>query len=348
MDSLPWVSITQTGQDIGLRIHPHALSDLSISNSATPQVIVLIGKHEKSHILRQLLQLEPRYPQLPHGQVHLWEDPVTKTSENPNIFVDCELFNSTSAQNSNPASYISPELSKKLIWLDHGNLDEVCTYFMNNVLMPISCVIYYFAADLGGTTNVALLLAKQILKGRKASYSKSTLPRVIIILEASNGLLPTDHTKKFLALLTKAVKDLDPLKSDSDAASSIESQFGSIRATCLGQSNRSVRSAAMRGQMQATVYSLIQCRYDLRVLFSFAHIRAFSSILLENFCASKPIDFSFVKASRPRGFSLDDFSYHLGQALDLMPSEAWLWHFVAPLVASCILVSMYRPGSHCM
>lgn len=217
---------------------------------------------------------------------------------------------------------------------------------MSDVLLPISGVVYYFAADLGGTTNVALILVKQKLRTPNFTGPTPVLPRIVIIVEERHDVLPTDHTAAFLEQLTKALKNLDPLRSSVDSTDRVNLHFGSIKASCFGQSNRGIRATAIRGQMQATVYSLIQRRKDRRVLFNFKHIQSFSSILLENFGSTGPIDFTFVKASRPQGFRIDTFSYHVREVLDLIPSEAWLWHFIALLVASCILVAMYRPKCH--
>lgn len=346
MDNPPWVTITHTGRDSALQTHPRVLTDLPISNSSFPQFVSFVGKHEKSHVLRELLLRQNDF-QVPHGQVYLWPDPITRSAESPIVFIDCELHSSNSTQWKEPASYIAPELSRKLSWLSYGDQAKVRTYFTTNVLFPMSTIIYYFAADLGGTAKVIELLVQQLSTLPYAQMPHAVLPMIVVITDDLDHQLLQDTSIDFNEKLLKAFTSLCIPQSESEAKAIIKQRFGSIQAISSGHANRFARTIAIREHMRISLNSLVHIRRAHRHLFSFPHLQAFSTVLLEQFCSEPVSKFSFIEASRPMGFDASQLAKYIQDILQIMPSEAWLWHFVVPMVASCILVSIYPPGSHC-
>jgi hypothetical protein len=348
MDAVPWVTITHTSNGSALQVHPHVFGDLRVAKASTPQFVVFIGKREKSNVLREILQGDNQYPQLPHGQVYLWPDPETRLTATPTIFVDCELHSSNSAQQKDPISYTTPELSRKIAWLLHGDQATICTYFTSNVLLPMSTVLYYFATDLGGKAEVAKLLANQLSTPLYTDIPQAVLPSIVIVAdsEEDNGAVLQDTTNRFTELVVLALKTCQPPQTDSEARETIYKRFGSLQVVSPGQSNKFTRSKAIKEHIHETLYSAIEMRRVNRHLFTFNHFQAFSVVLLEKFCSEPTSKFSFIKASRPQGFHGDEFTTHLKTLLTIIPSEAWLWHFVTSMVASCLLLSLYPPDSH--
>lgn len=126
----------------------------------------------------------------------------------------------------------------------------------------------------------------------------------------------------------------------------VDDVFSSIDMLFLGISNRTVRAEGLRKQMNSL--SILHQHYTEaeKLSFRFSHIDAFMSGLISKFCEHPKDPFSFVWSSRPAGYTNSEFASHLSELLRISPSEAWLWHFLAPLVGAAIFLSSYPPGSH--
>lgn len=342
MDVIPWITITHTRDNSDLQVHPHVFSDLPLAKATTPQLVVLIGKHEKSNVLRELLPPDTQYPLVPHGQVYLWPDPATRLTDTPTIFVDCELHSPNSTQQRDPVSYIAPELSTKIAGLPYGDQVQTGARFTVNVLLPISTILYYFASDFGGTNEIARLLATQLSIPFHVETPQAVLPRIVVVTDRDDE----DALQDFIELLVLALKAGNYQQSESEARATIAKRFGTLQTISLGHSNKFERSKVIRAHISKTLASTVVIRSAACYLFTFDHLQAFIVILLENFCSEATEHFSLIKASRSRGFHADEFVTHLKNLLEILPSEAWLWHFVSPMVASCLLLALYPPSSH--
>jgi hypothetical protein len=80
--------------------------------------------------------------------------------------------------------------------------------------------------------------------------------------------------------------------------------------------------------------------------FGYAHFQALTKQALSHISSDLTTPFRFAGASRPRGFTTDLLEACLTDFLHQMPSQAWLWHFVAPLITSALLLASYPPSSH--
>src|ERR1700712_5374811 len=91
MLSVPWLSISRTdGPALRIRNSIHAVLE-PLRSPIPPSLILLIGKKEKSAVLREILDgPDSNYPHGYHGQVHLIRDPK---SDRTKIIADCELHN---------------------------------------------------------------------------------------------------------------------------------------------------------------------------------------------------------------------------------------------------------------
>jgi hypothetical protein len=80
--------------------------------------------------------------------------------------------------------------------------------------------------------------------------------------------------------------------------------------------------------------------------FSYPHFQALAKQALSQISTDITKPLRFAGASRPRGFTTDLLEACLSDFLLQMPSQAWLWHFAAPLVASALLLASYPPNAH--
>ncbi|KAI0570086.1 hypothetical protein Alg215_11272 [Pyrenophora tritici-repentis] len=80
--------------------------------------------------------------------------------------------------------------------------------------------------------------------------------------------------------------------------------------------------------------------------FSYTHFQALTKQALSHMSSDSTTGFHFASASRPRGFTTNLLEACLTDFLNQMPSQAWLWHFAAPLIASALLLSSYPPDAH--
>jgi hypothetical protein len=339
MNTLPWVTITCSNSDSALRVHPQAFNELKITKheSKAPQLVAFVGKQEKSHILQQYISTE--YPPLPHGQVYLWTDRESQDADTPIIYLDCELFSHNSTQSTPPISYVTPELSSSISWLDFGDKQKIPTYFGTNIILPLSSLVYYFSKDLGGLRGVSRIIARQILAPQTYNIPHIALPRLVIVTEIEDAC-----SEQVMSLVYKAIEETSQLEP-SRIYQEIKSRVHSIQLLYYGQLNRKKRSLVVRQHIIRESNPITLARRSVGLLFQFPHLEALSTILFEKFCKNPEDKFSFVKNSRPIGFSITELPSHLDELLNITPSEAWLWHFIAPLIASTILVANYPPDA---
>ena len=335
--AIPWVTITHVDDASAIQVHPGALDDLPLDRTSTPQLITLIGKHEKAHMLRHLVGDDAGYPLVPHGQLHVWADPRTSLAPHPRVFLDCELYTHNASQITSPTSYLAPEYSKQLAWLDFGNQAEACAALCANVLCPVSSLIYLFAADVGGLNSCARMIARQVTK----YVGIQTLrPHLIVVIEE-----PIEN-EVFTAMLRKAIEHARK-EHANEGVCRVDKVFSKIEVLHLGRTNRSGRSDTLLEHMISSG-ALHQKQRDADGLsFKFSHTIAFASHLIHKLSEAPTLPFSFIVTSRPAGHDHVDFASHLTELLRTIESEAWIWHFIVPLVSACILLANYPPGSHC-
>jgi hypothetical protein len=126
----------------------------------------------------------------------------------------------------------------------------------------------------------------------------------------------------------------------------IHTCFHSIRVISLCPMNTRERAKAIRLRLDIADTDARNSRTLTRTQFSYRHFKVFTRLMISHLCKYES-PFSFVKYSRPHGFDSTGLSRHLDNLLDSIQCEAWLWHFVIPLLASSLLLASYPHGSHC-
>lgn len=316
-----------------------------------PSFVTLIGKRTKSALLSHLLDLnEIRDKEdsrsTPCAQVFLRAEHRQRTDRSPLIFIDCAMNSGYSSQHKmcpSPGS-IAP---RRIEWLEHGQrlgkrfANTLCT----RVFAPFSSVLCYFAADLGGLRGVAVLLAEHITTCKMHDLPAAVSPRILVIFGSSTSYANTGEAEIKLFRLIRYYAQI--LTEDDGVALEIESRLDSIRTLALPK-DMTIEDQAVTFQKRISLMShdAQNVRSSHYSAFSYGHFQALSSALLDHFCSNIHAPFSFIKASRPIDFTTAEFSVHLRELVDQMPSEAWLWHAVIPLLSSALALAVQPPGSH--
>jgi hypothetical protein len=215
-----------------------------------------------------------------------------------------------------------------------------------HVFAPFSSVICCFVSDLGGPEAVANWLAEQATSPRTSDLP--TVPRVLlVIMTRSNTFDERIAANEAALLLQKAMQRLKHYNVVSDTKDEIQSHFASIEVLGL-QSSLSTSSQArrLRTRLLAMSKAAMQERANMHTQFSYLHFQTLSKQLLDHVSSRVFSPFHFADVSRAHGFSTDYLQSCLTDFLAQLPSQAWLWHFAAPIIASALLLSSYPPQSH--
>lgn len=349
----PWLAITHTRSGSTLKEFKNALLTLSAkgSSEAVP-VAVMVGRKVKSEFLRNWIQgADKSFLYESHGQVHLWRSNQNFGNANDIVFIDHELQIPNASQWNNVTGE-GPQKHRVISWTNSlsgpwtrrriGNL--LCA----RVFGLLSCVICYFASDLGGSGVVAELLAEQAVEKPASDLPEKCLPPVFVVLETvAKDFDAATAEMELREHILQTMKDKNLGLTDADVQSALRSHLPEIR--IVGMRNTfSIRekSDLLRQRIKACQKDQHYRRVDNDLRFSTSHINAFADLLLDHFCRQSSSTFSFVEASRPQGFTLEHFETHLDNVLAQLPSEVWLNHLACPLLASALLFASYTPDSH--
>lgn len=346
----PWIATSLVEGDCWrLEEWTDAFSSLSLSDAQSPDLISMIGGSAKSKLLRELITTTVALPsQLgPHNKVHLWADPRSHRGDTPRIFVDCELHRERPpmAQQHRPAK--APQRYRDISWTGQHGHAEIAHILYNRVIAPLSSVVCYFASDLGGLRGVAKLFADQLISDLPSNRPRpDALPRALVVVDTSSHIFDSWEAE------TRLYREIDTTLRDSDhdpcnLMPRLLDHFREVRVLGLYKdSSPELRSKVLQRRIASVSASVQSTRRLSRTLFTARHAFPFLSMLIDNFCDGRE-RFDYIKFSRAAGYCVEDFPTHLRELLNTMPSEAWLWHTVAPLVASALLLASYPPGSHC-
>lgn len=306
----------------------------------------MIGGSAKSKLLRELIATHAVSQLGPHSTVHLWAEPRSYQWDTPRIFLDCELHRERLSMTQQHHAKKLPKRHRDISWAGQYGHAEIAHILYNRVLAPLSSVVCYFASDLGGLRGVAKLLAQLLIFDMPGNRLRpDALPRALIVVDTSSYVFDSWEAE------TRLYKELDAalLESNLDPRELMPrllDHFRDVRVLGLHKdSSPELRSRALRRRLASVSASVRSERRLSRTLFSSNHEHCFLSMLIENFCDCRK-QFDYIKASRAAGYYADDFLIHLKELLDIIPSEAWLWHTVVPLVASALFLASYPPGSH--
>ena len=338
----PWLAIAHTRTSTTIKEFKQSW-DVENTPSA---LVALVGRQRKSGILQQLLQGGDQcLPLEPHGQVYLWLDPSSMGM----LYVDCELHG---PECPSAVDGVGPPLRRTADW--HGLTDgpytrrRVANLITGRAISSLCDIICYFASDLGGTRAVASLLAAQIVEQPATDQPFECLPRVLVIVDTNSQRFDEQICENsMLEMMSDALRSREESRGDLDIKVRIRAHFNQLRILGVKTPNN-VREHSR--QIRTRILSLVRnskaARQENGMQFNRGHTQAFAGKLLDHLCAGYQRRFSFVSSSRPLGFSTQDLRSHFEELWSLLPSKAWIWHLLCPLLSSAILFASYPPGSH--
>jgi hypothetical protein len=343
MDALPWITLRENN----VTFHePTKVSSDVVSSDSRPSYIVFVGKMTKTVLLDELLGGSRHTGSLPvHKDVHLRSSPNLRTDRSPLVIIDSGLQSWRP-----PLPCTSTPVARETSWPLLTDKNKFTTLMCASVFSIFSSVMCYFVQDLGGLAATAARLAEQITMA-VPSITQSR-PRILLVLPASS--IATDENsaaQKVIQLIVRFLKQTGQRSNSVTAQSQIRSHFAGLEVVAL-QSDRTnaAQSQALRCRLLAMSEASMKERESAHTNFSFHHFLDLSKKLLGLVCSNsgknQPEALNLVHASRPCGFSTELLEHCLVDFLEQIPSQAWLWHLVATLVASALMLASYPPGAH--
>ncbi|PPJ60731.1 hypothetical protein CBER1_11369 [Cercospora berteroae] len=328
-----------------------AFACLDIPLTATPLLTVLIGKRLKSEILRHFLRKsDDGFLADRHGQVYLWKDPKTQHLAAPTVFVDYEL---QSYHDSQWCGFVGPgECSVRSVdWIagQPGVLARrsLGTLLSGRVFGPLCDTLCYFASDLGGLRSVASYLAEQAGLPPVSDLPTQALPSVVVVVETAAKTYDCHlGTSNLLESISHIMVRQHGLSME-DAAKHIAQHFKRIQVFGIRKGTGvQERANTVHRRLTDIRQEAMKSRELLGIAFSTNHTRAFLGKLLASFCLDIRKTFSFALNSRPDGACHDHLMEHVKEVFAILPSEAYLFHLLCPLLASALVLASFPPGAH--
>ncbi|KAF2849419.1 FabD/lysophospholipase-like protein [Plenodomus tracheiphilus IPT5] len=337
MTSIPWLTFVTSPAGNTLTYH-EPLTDPALEVGCKPSIVTFVGRRSKTTLLNQMLGDTVSVPV--HKDVFLWSSPQSRSLGGcaPLLVIDCGVQNSD-RQPLNPA-YSDPTRAQES-WPMPG-ISNFNAALCGRIFLPFSSVLCCFVSDLGGPKAAARWLA-DLSMAPKSSYLP-LLPRVLLIVETTSDTFDEMvAAKKFRVHLEKAMR-WDKAEAEHD----IRRPFaGSIEVLGLHSCKSNVlRARAFKRRLIAMCDASTRERASLFVQFSYTHFLSLTKQMIARFSSNDTSPFQLAKASRAHGFSTSLLESCLTDFLQQLPSQAWLWHFAAPIIASALLLSSYPPRAH--
>jgi hypothetical protein len=342
MERHPWITLKASLDGNVFTKFNQSLFPPAFGDDLRPYYITIVGRKSKAKLLQHIYAAAG--PKCAHNQVCLWSSSRFHTGQTAVVVIDCELAHASAVLASNKPAGTADSWLFQSDTADSTTSTNFGAILCDRVLAPFSSVVCYFVSNLGGQKAVAHLLASQAVS-RPAS-DLSALPRILLVVETSSDTFDEILAEsRALTLLSQAMQTLKEYSGLDAVQVDIYSHFKDIKILGLKSCmTASKRASALKKRLLTMSRQPIGSHSAEH--FSIRHFKALSKQALGHLCLKRDVPFSFVDTSRPHGFSSEGFESCLRDCLDQMPSQAWLWHFVAPLVASALLLSLYPPKSH--
>jgi hypothetical protein len=344
MTSLPWITFETSPSGNTVTYHePGLVPSLpeahagAVENSYRPSFVTFVGRRSKTILLDRLLGGDLSIPV--HKEVHIWSLPRQSACA-PLVVIDCGIQNSQS-QPANPtaAKRATPGTSWSL-----PEIQNVNATLCGQVFSPFSSVICCFVSDLGGPKAVAKWLADF---ANAAAPDLPTVPRILLVVETTSDTFDERiAADKATGQLQQALQTNNCIP---ESLRGCRNAYGIGEIEVLGlQSSKSTsaRARALKRRLLAMSEASMKERASDYTQFNYTHFQALTKQALSHISSDITTPFRFAGASRPRGFTTDLLEACLSDFLHQMPSQAWLWHFAAPLIASALLLASYPPNAH--
>lgn len=352
MDVFPWLTLTNREDGALLRECPAAFDTLALSKSKStecfPKFVTILGTRSKAKLLKRLLgEADSRYSLEQHGQVHLWSDPGSRDTEEPFIYIDCELQNVETPHWRPPTPAVGPDIVRNVVIGSESDrtAGALGARIHANVLAPLSSVVCFVAADLGGVLGVATTLANHVAVSFQCEED-ITLPYALVIFDGTSDCeldcawLRLDIIERVAAIL----QDSGPTSSEFDPQNPLKSHFSDLRVVEL----MNEPAKCLYDAVSALSWEVQFKRRSAGLLYNFHHCQAFCELLLHRMCSDDRSPFSFIRSSRAHGFNADELGRHLEELFDLLTTgpQSQFWEVALPLISSALVMASYPPGAH--
>jgi hypothetical protein len=336
MTSSPWLTFAASPGGNTLTYHDPS-NHLALKDNCKPAIVTLVGKRTKTVILNQLLGESVSVPV--HKDVFLWSSSQLRSSGGnaPLLVIDCGVQNSRQQQPPNFALGDTTRAALSWPMPDIGNINAA---LCGQVFLPFSSVLCCFVSDLGGPKAVARWLADL------ATTPKSDLPsmpRILLVVETTSDAFDETVTAERMAALFDEATHPNLLQTQHKAIR----HFGTFEVLGLHSCKSNViRARALKRRLTAMCDAAMRERASMLTQFTYSHFLTLTKQLISHLSTNNSTVFQFVTGSRAHGFSTLLLEPCITDFLQQLPSQAWLWHFAAPIIGSALLLSSYQPQAH--
>ncbi len=359
LDHTTWLELSQRLRDVYLCEHQRAYSPLQLlphPESQRPQLITMIGDSTKSLFVEKCFSVRTRKR---HKKIILRSVPEHFTSDAPLFLADCELHNSLT-----PSALISTENTRgmelhSLKWL-HSIPREmgsgtVAHLVYTQLLLPFSTIVCIFANDFDGTAKVATFLATWLrLRNRHSTFPSSTFARILVLVKWSergnfDEKLATRKFLKQLRLVILEDKGLpgpfgDEGLTDVEFETLLKESAFELRLLALPDPGDHKNTEILQKRLLCESEEIYNFRKVAKIAFSARHFQAFFQFACRHFADNITSPLNIVHASRIPNPTPMDFSSHLANFVERIPSE--YQYIIATTIASALYLDNFPPGAH--
>ncbi|OQU97158.1 hypothetical protein CLAIMM_03134 [Cladophialophora immunda] len=215
-------------------------------------------------------------------------------------------------------------------------LEDAADHLYSRLLGAFADVFCFFSTDVGGFGPVVRRLASWLENGKPTTLPKTTYPRMVVVMEATDPGAESDKGAE--EVLLGELRE-ETTKNPLEMVSALEV----VTVPHGGQDYRRLEEFLVRALNQGR-----RQKIEARTLFSGRHLTAFFRCATDHFGRTTREPFDFVQASRLRNPVASDLGTHLSNFLKQIKSPEELMDFAVPMIASSLLLDHYPPGMHAL
>jgi hypothetical protein len=187
-DHTEWLSLHANGANVSLHESDRVqtlIADITNPEVQRPSLIVVFGSTAKAVALRELFGLKAKRAgnKRAIGEIHLHVNPSTVSYDRPLFLADGD-FQQRQPKSSSSRPEKCHATTHHSVLLPHSSgLDNLADGLYCRLSYPFTDVFCFFAADLGGFTQISRRIAAWIERESLLTLPSSTYPKVIIVTD---------------------------------------------------------------------------------------------------------------------------------------------------------------------
>ncbi|KAK5189104.1 hypothetical protein LTR96_010884 [Exophiala xenobiotica] len=303
-------------------------------------LLVFIGHTAKSSALRSLGVDENRQKSAGRGKrgggVHLQLGNPDVFQDVPVLLADGDLPYRGLKKRSSAQCHETRQLPLPRIrgGVQDLALEDAADHLYSRLLGAFADVFCFFSTDIGGFGPVVRRLASWLENGKPTTLPKTTYPRMVVVMEATDP--GAERDKEAGEVLLGELRE-ETTKNPLEMVSALEV----VTVPQGGHCYRRLEEYLIRVLNQGR-----RLKVEARTLFSGRHLAAFFKYASDHFGRTTREPFDFVRASRLPNPVAPDLDTHLSNFLKHIKSPQELMDFAVPIIASSLLLDHYPPGMH--